>query len=581
LTSLNSLISEVSNESSLVPSSVREVLLKFLCVRRQEFLFYSSLDNLLKTTISEATRKIKSRQSNDDTSLLLSSITLDNPTIDIGGFSDLLPLNQQLLSDLRTLKESFTIFLDTVDNRNEVSLMEIGETVFCRDHLPKLVMNGPKRDVEIGTFFFRIDQEIEVHRQLEEMYSSFFKGLPFVFRHMSCAVLDITNLPFEDLFWRCSAVSSKRYHVVVRSFFVGLLHLFGVNIDRFLYNSLRSWKIPDKVLGIKALPLEWIKGTPSIAAWDLLRLTTINRNKLYCRMDQLFSVWGNVATESLYLDERINEEIAADPTKYFDLIALAENSTATGTSTGPMYWFATWSVIHTTMIMNLFMKLTVEMQVLELKELDYFYWYWDYILSTHLYSIDKIKSQIIQLNKKRFLKKKEEFATFLREFPSNKDSLIRGCGQVCRGLFRLVISCKLLHIIPSDDMANSATSFTSNAMVFASRFKCFQEIINPNALSYHDYMSAISKDIDQLTNNSSNSKASAALQVLNSSILCFQQAKTILDEARKQNPESSPTVDVVKASPCLSFSSFYVFPFISDTNSYSIEYYEAQEIARR
>jgi hypothetical protein len=549
LSNLNSLISELSDdEFSQVPPTVREVLVKFLSVRKQELLFYSSLDSLLKTTISEATKKIKTRQSGDDAASLLSSVSLDSPSIDISGFSALISLNQQLLFDLQGLKESFTRFLGTIEIKSELPLLEIAESVFCRDHLSKLVMNGPKRDVEIGTFAFRIDQEIDLHKQLEELYSNFFKDFPFFKRHMAPAVLDITNLPFEDIFWKCSAISSKRYHVIVRSYHVGLLHLFGVNIDRFLYNSLRYWKIPDKVIGIKALPLEWIKGTPSIAAWDLLRLTTINRNKLYCRMDLLFSVWGNVATESLYLDERINEEIAADPSRYSDLIALAENN---GTTTGPMYWFATWSVIHTTMIMNLFMKLTVEMDVLEIKEYDYFYWYWDYILSTHLYSIDKIKSQIIQLNKKRFLKKKEEFAAFLREFPSSKDSLVRGCGQVCRGLFRLVISCKLLHIIPSDSFGSSIPSFTSNAMVFASRFKSFQEIINPNALSYHDYMSAISKDIDQLTNSSSNSKASAALQVLNSSILCFQQAKTILDEARKQNPSSSPAVDVIKVMQTL------------------------------
>lgn len=543
LIALDTMAIQIGKDST-IPEPLKEFFSAYVCFLKSSIEFYSDLESLIQQTISECTHLLRSKKLATAEDVYISYLKLDNvslsESINLQKFRDILDKNEAVLLSVKILNDSISLLLTSPSYSEDAIVME-AENVFCKDYLPKLVTSAPKRRVDEVTTATQLQKFQTLHMEIAEIYRNFV--VSFLQLDENGTVLSALKISqtFESFFEICCDVSAKRTHLIPRSYYVSFLYLLAVHMDKFLVNSLLQKSVPEKLLFVNSSVIEWLRAAPALAAWEMIKLTAVNRNRFFARLEHVFQLWGNVVTESLYLDEQVNEEIMSNP-EYSDIISPDKVG-------NHMYWFATWSVIHSTNLMDLHMKLMIEMSIIELKEFDYFYWYWDFIFSTHSHALDKMKSQMIQLKLKSVKNKKEEMAKLLDSARFENDSYYRGCGQVCRGNFRLVIACKYLGLIPDDEQSLMTNRFTSASVIFANRFKSFQEIINPTPLSYHEYASTVSKDLTQLASSTrGESRAAQALQIINSAIICFQNAKGCFDEARKAGIGKLALVDMLKVS---------------------------------
>lgn len=107
------------------------------------------------------------------------------------------------------------------------------------------------------------------------------------------------------------------------------------------------------------------------------------RSRLFAtRLPNILELWNNVANESLFIDSNFHRDLHG-----------AEAAAET-----PQYqWSSLWALQHVISMMDLYMSLMVEMDLVGVEEWDYFYWYWDYICNSGVYAAEKLRNQRYQL----------------------------------------------------------------------------------------------------------------------------------------------------------------------------------------
>lgn len=138
-----------------------------------------------------------------------------------------------------------------------------------------------------------------------------------------------------------------------------------------------------------------------------------------------------------------------------------------------------------------------------------------------------------------------------------EEHLFRGCGQLSRGLFRLVIVYKTIGLV-----SDVHRDYMTKAQFFARRYAALSYIPNPAPLTFSDFISTI----NQSSEDKRKEKAAAVVDtsgsqvptlaeeiaeettriadptsVLQGAILCFQQARKHFDDARKAPAELTET----------------------------------------
>ena len=74
----------------------------------------------------------------------------------------------------------------------------------------------------------------------------------------------------------------------------------------------------------------------------------------------------------------------------------------------PVTWFTYWTCVQVTALMDLHMCVVVEGDLLTLQEMDYFYWYWEYICASRLWTFTNIRNWRNQLDGIRYCTRREE-----------------------------------------------------------------------------------------------------------------------------------------------------------------------------
>ncbi len=458
------------------------------------------LEALIRVTLTESTRQLRLLRGKVGTQESMSTL-LDGTSdyciqpLSFDSFKDVLQKGETLSRTLRMFKGQVEELMNSW-NTTEDQFFGRVYNMIRRDFLPRLYMNGPRRLEEDFSVAIQLEKLLVIPDQIRQIYEILIQD------HVSKEPGKIQiELPFEYLIGKCDFISRQKFHVIARSYLVSFLHIVGIFLDKCLWNSVLHWKIPSAIRSNSNLPLEWIQGNVTAASWEILRCMSINRNRTFSRLEQIFSLWGGLSAESLYLDEKLSEDL--------------------GLNTDPrdsIYWFATWLAIPTTTLMDFQMKLMIEMQIFDIFELDYFYWYWDFIYSTRLHACEKLKIH------------SQDFKNEEQPFLYSNTSIWRGCGQLCRGIFRVIMACKYLKIIPGEF---STSSYSSMAVTFANRFKNFQEIINPSALNYHEFINTVNKDLATLSPQEGKiGRCRSALQIVNSAIICFQNAKLLFEDSK-------------------------------------------------
>lgn len=216
------------------------------------------------------------------------------------------------------------------------------------------------------------------------------------------------------------------------------------------------------------------------------------------------------------------------------------------------------------------MSQIVEMNLLNNQELDYFYWYWDYVCSTHSYSVERLREHRMQMDaevyrqaildaetaKKNAVKaagskKKAKDAVKDVTVPIPKEVetsvselLMKGRGHLCRGLFRVSVIALQLRLVDKTE-----NRFMSWATKFDLRFKAFQGVVNPPVLAYGDYLNTLVRGSADAANADVTHLDITKLKIdvntiLSGASVCFQNARKFFDEVRRMTPVAAGDVEV-------------------------------------
>jgi len=200
---------------------------------------------------------------------------------------------------------------------------------------------------------------------------------------------------YEDLLALAMQSSSRRIHLLPRSALYALLAAIchgggSTTMSYLLQKSMLQRGIPFVLVRGELIAQQWLTGNPTSAAWETLRWLCSNRDKLLGRVENCFSLWGIVGGEGAFVDDQFNYE--------------EEDSN--------QRWFSVWCIILVTTVVDVYFTLLAEADLLELDELDYFYWYWDYVLSTNVWAVNKLKDSKLALEvdvlKLRLQRQKQE-----------------------------------------------------------------------------------------------------------------------------------------------------------------------------
>jgi hypothetical protein len=250
----------------------------------------------------------------------------------------------------------------------------------------------------------------------------------------------------------------------------------------------------------------------STVMWETIKTLTVNRSKLMVRFDNVLASWGNMITEAVYADRKFRFDNALEDER--------------------IQWLTYWTMLFTTQCMDLHMGLLVEMNLLSIDELDYFYWYWDYINASRNWALDRMNTLRFELKMIYYIDemksntdKKKKIEKPLPAEPDIEQLMIQAKGHICKGLFRLFIAFNELGLIRKKD-----SRYTTTAFRFVQRFRAFQNICNPPMLSYNEYQNTLE--------NGKDNEDYDAFKIITISNKCFGFTKLIMDKIR-QTPNSN------------------------------------------
>lgn len=98
---------------------------------------------------------------------------------------------------------------------------------------------------------------------------------------------------------------------------------------------------------------------------------------------------------------------------------------------------------------------------------------------------------------------------------TQEEHLVRGRGQLCRGVFRMAVVAAELGYVSKAEIEN-----TSWSKRFTQRFRAFEDLSSPPPLPFTDYANMVNIAIN-------------ILELLSAAAVCFKKAKAHFDDAKK------------------------------------------------
>mmetsp|Transcript_18974 Transcript_18974/g.18300 ORF Transcript_18974/g.18300 Transcript_18974/m.18300 type:complete len:808 (+) Transcript_18974:130-2553(+) len=337
---------------------------------------------------------------------------------------------------------------------------------------------------------------------------------------------DGLNLDYESLLHVSSKLCNQKMHLLSRSFYLGVLYTWLPYMGDLIIVSMKARGVPVAIVSNSQVKDHWVKLGVSRVAWDTLKALTVHRNKLQFKLDGILSSWGQAVSEGTYLD-RIFETANGQP-------ELQENSES---------YCTYWVMLNSTYVMDLQMSLIAENELLGHSEMACFYWYWEYVLSSRSFSIDRLrKLKYLQTNNTTDKRSAHPLPP-----PLPEELVVKARGMLCRGLFRTFIAAQEMDLFVKWESVH-----TSTACMFEQRFKSFIEIPNPPCLSYADFERTVEEGKESLRAASAAGTVvdSYTQVILGNASVSFTNARRFLDEIRRQEQEFNtpvgPTGGVVK-----------------------------------
>lgn len=321
-----------------------------------------------------------------------------------------------------------------------------------------------------------------------------------------------------------SALSASS--VLVRSLLFA--YLCTLPIVNAFEKMLRQYYVPESMLNSSQVT-KWIQAVVPIL-FEGLKLFAVCRTKMLARLAHLLDKFVMLVRDAATLDMMLKESTEAE----------VHNRTC--------QWFYVSMTSLLTFFMDLNFELTVEMNLLHASEIAYFYWYWDHVLATRVWTLqqlreldyrersahhsndikqaeDSVAQAKTQSSSKR--KKAEQHLSKLKtQAVQPSDASIEELqwnlkSTLCRGYYHMFVVFNELHVITVADLP-----YCDIATKFGNRFRCFQGIDVPNlAQHYGDYSAYVaSLKVGSVMNYT---------EIVTSIINLFKKCKLFLDRMKQ------------------------------------------------
>ena len=270
----------------------------------------------------------------------------------------------------------------------------------------------------------------------------------------------------------------------------------------------------------------------------LLQYMCMSRCKLLSRMEQnCFPYWGNTGAHIAdSIDKGIfrtflNNNMEKEEEEKED----STDRKAQEMNKQPTKYFALWMGSQVTSFMDIYMSLQLEHKLVQGNELDYYYFYWDYIMNIKVYVMEQIKQCAYQADVDRYMLSRQVYEEQLllhqsslqgsKKKSSSKngknsnsidnatlplpplplptapvipkqpvttvnDLIIKVKAQLFRAYVRILLAGVGLDI---NTVIKRQNIYTTWELKYMQRFKAFQVCMNAGFVPYNEYLNGISK----------------------------------------------------------------------------------------
>lgn len=182
-------------------------------------------------------------------------------------------------------------------------------------------------------------------------------------------------------------------------------------------------------------------------------------------MQNILELWAHSSSEALYVDSRFHQDINGPPPGAEG----GQTQAGAALQAQQLQWCSLWALQYTVFAMDLYMTLMVDLDLVGVEEWDYFYWYWDYLCSTGVFTAEKLRTQRFHLDAEMYEHAKLEAARANAaksaaggkkskqkggkaeavaapvampippvQMPASREELIlKAKGMLCRGVYRM------------------------------------------------------------------------------------------------------------------------------------------------
>jgi hypothetical protein len=356
--------------------------------------------------------------------------------------------------------------------------------------------------------------------------------------------------PFDALLAWCCAASKARFHLASRSLQWGLVHSLCAmgGIEALLLASMKASWLPE---GFTSFPLcgEWIS-TFGKVAWESLKVMCMFRYRCLVKLDANIMSWNKVSEDAPRVDQ------ATLPHLYPAGLAVPAQT--------EIYWATKWVMRIMSVLMENHLLLLAELDLLSTFELDSFYWFLEYVTSTRIWSIRKLREMRFYYDKAIHEFQIAEATQLMKDEKKNKNKkgavkisgkqvkdarkvietpqpgpvrapadevLSLAANHVYKGVDRLLLSLSASGLIRAAPACSEGASAETR---FNCRYALYRSLSHLQAVSLRDFERAVAS-IDAAEPAVPQKLASASAYFTNAQRELNQMRKTILADVPKLN----------------------------------------------
>lgn len=530
LNSLISILINVQNKMDSVDTEVIEQLVDedlamveqtvlLLKLRMQLHSFYLSIESIIDSSIRSSCRHAA-----DKTDAIFAQLEEEREVYEdilrstSGNISNLNKLTTELLAVLLEIEEKFPKDLPP---HTQNSAMD-----FAFDSkASRSLQVSPMRSIAFTSFLTSVKYLRKLFEEIQHICDYLVKVYECAPLTISDSINEQSTLDYDTILCLVSSVSRNKYHVLARSLLWGGLHVILRSLPVLVRRSMISRGVPLSLVNSEVCD-GWTQSLHKVI-WDTIRSFCHGRNHVPLRLESSLQSWAVVVRESSVVDYQ-----------YKQSHSIQDDSDR-------QQWVLSWAVLQITNLMHTYLGLISELELLSASELDYFYWYWDYVLTCRLHSFKTLRDlnyalrlsmyqDVVEENKKlksgRSLRKSEklrlvELQRILEAGPprtpeiSIEEYVTSACSSIVKGLFRQFVVLGTFGFCQK-----RSNEYSSWANRFAQRFRAFSCMVHPQALSYDSFVAIASTSTRELSHD-----------ILSGSANSFKAAKAYTDELRKKS----------------------------------------------